>query len=178
MKYRLASHRVECASEDYFIAPNASVIGSVRLGHQASIWFNAVLRADADADADAITIGDDCNVQDGAVLHVDPGFPLTLGKGVTIGHKAMVHGCTIGDYSLVGINAVVLNGARIGSYCVIGANALVTEGMEVPDGSVVMGTPGKIRKMLGDDEKKHLEQLAAHYVVNGKRFREELLLDE
>ncbi len=174
MKYRLGEHRVECASDDYFIAPSASVIGSVRLGHQASIWFNTVLRADGDV----ITIGDDCNVQDGSVLHVDPGFPLTLGKGVTVGHKAMVHGCTVGDYSLIGINAVVLNGARIGKHCVIGANALVTEGMDVPDGSVVMGTPGKIRKILGDDEKKHLEQLAAHYVANAKRFRDELLIDE
>ncbi|TNF34981.1 MAG: gamma carbonic anhydrase family protein [Gammaproteobacteria bacterium] len=174
MKYRLGDRRIECASGDYYIAPNASVIGSVRIGHQASIWFNAVLRADQDV----ITIGDDCNVQDAAVLHVDPGFPLTLGKGVTIGHKAMVHGCTIGDYSLVGINAVVLNGARIGKYCVIGANALVTEGMEVPDGSVVMGTPGKIRKTVSDAERQHLEQLAAHYVANGQRFARELCVDD
>ncbi|HEY9036088.1 MAG TPA: gamma carbonic anhydrase family protein [Pseudomonadales bacterium] len=174
MKYRLGERRIEYASEEYYIAPNATVIGSVRLGHQASIWFNAVLRADQDV----MTIGDACNVQDAAVLHVDPGFPLTLGKGVTVGHKAMVHGCRVGDYSLIGINAVVLNGARIGRYCVIGANALVTEGMEVPDGSVVMGTPGKIKKTLSDAEKKHLEQLAAHYVANAQRFRNELVRDE
>lgn len=170
MMYDLGERKVHFASDDYFVAPGAALIGSVRVGHQASIWFNAVLRADQDV----ITIGDDCNIQDAAVLHVDPGFPLVLGKGVTVGHKAMVHGCTVGDYSLIGINAVVLNGARIGRYCIIGANALVTEGMEVPDGSVVMGTPGKIRKTLSPEERTHLEHMAAHYVDNGRRFRQAL----
>ena len=174
MKYRLGDCRVTCAGDEGFIAPDVAVIGAVHLGERASVWFGAVLRADGDS----ITVGDDCNIQDGAVLHVDPGFPLQLGKGVTVGHKAMVHGCTIGDYSLVGINAVVLNGARIGNYCVIGANALVTEGMDIPDGSVVMGTPGKVRKTLSDEEKQHLENLAAHYVANARRYREELQADE
>ncbi len=170
MIYQLGERRVQFASAEYFIAPNATLVGSIQVGHQASIWFNAVLRADQDS----MVIGDGSNIQDGAVLHVDPGFPLTLGRGVTIGHHAMVHGCTVGDYSLIGIHAVVLNGAKIGKYCVIGANALVTEGMEIPDGSVVMGTPAKIRKTLSPEERIHLEHAANHYIANGQRFRRDL----
>jgi len=170
MFYRLAERQVTFASDDYFIAPNASLIGSVQVGHQASIWFNAVLRGDCEP----IAIGEASNVQDGAVLHADPGFPLTLGRGVTVGHLAMLHGCTVGDYSLIGIHATVLNGARIGRYCVIGAHALVTEGMEVPDGSVVLGTPGRIVRTLAPEQWPALEQAAADYVQNGARYLRDL----
>ena len=145
MLYSLGT-KVPSAGDRGFVAPGAAVIGDVRLEEEVSVWFNAVIRGDNDR----IVVGAGSNVQDGAVLHVDPGFPITLGKGVTVGHKAMLHGCTIGDGTLVGINAVVLNGARIGRNCLIGANALVTEGMEVPDGSLVLGSPGKVRKALDE----------------------------
>ena len=121
--------------------PSASVIGSVVLGHNASVWFNCVLRADNDV----ITVGDNTNVQDASVLHIDEGVPLTLGANVSIGHKVMLHGCSVGDNSLIGINAVVLNHARIGKNCLVGASALVTEGEEIPDGSLVLGIAGKSR---------------------------------
>lgn len=173
MIYRIGERRVEAAGE-YWVAPNASVMGSVRIGHNVSIWFNAVIRADHDL----ITIGDDSNIQDGSVLHVDPGKPLTIGKGVTVGHKVMLHGCIIGDNSLVGINAVILNGARIGRNCVIGANALVTENMEVPDNSLVLGSPGKVVKEISDGQAKGLLASAEHYVENGRRFARELAVDE
>jgi carbonic anhydrase/acetyltransferase-like protein (isoleucine patch superfamily) len=159
--------------ENYFIAESAAVIGNVALGKDVSIWFNAVIRGDSEL----IVIGEDCNIQDGAVLHTDPGYPMTLGKGVTVGHKAMLHGCNVGDYSLVGINAVVLNGAKIGSHCVIGANALVTENMEIPDGSLVMGSPAKIKRNLGFEEQQALELQAQHYVQNGHRFKQGLIED-
>lgn len=172
MKYRLGDSRVRCLGECY-IAPNASLIGDVELGENTSVWFNVVMRADADQ----IVIGADTNVQDGSVLHCDPGFPLTLGKGVTVGHKAMVHGCTVGDYSLIGINAVVLNGAKIGKHCLIGANALVPENMEIPDGSLVVGSPAKIKRQLNEEQRRGLEQSADHYVENGRRFARELCED-
>lgn len=172
MLFELGDRRIEAAG-DYFVAHNATVIGSVRLGVDTSVWFNAVLRADGDV----IEIGDETNIQDGAILHVDPGYPMRLGRGVTVGHKAMLHGCTVGDYSLVGINSVVLNGARIGRYCIIGANALIPEGMEIPDGSLVIGTPGKIKRQLDEDSRRMLELQARHYVNNGRNFRENLRLD-
>ena len=149
-----------------FVASNASVIGNVSMKERSSLWFNAVIRGDNEP----IIIGSESNVQDQAVLHTDPGFPLTIGKGVTVGHKAMIHGCTIGDYSLVGINAVILNGVEIGKYCLIGACALITEGKKIPDRSVVMGIPGKVVKTLSDDECKMLELSAATYVANGQRY--------
>lgn len=122
-------------------------------------------------------IGEDCNIQDGAVLHTAPGYPMTLGKGVTVGHKSILHGCNVGDYSLVGINAVVLNGAKIGSHCVIGANALVTENMQIPDGSLVMGSPAKIKRNLSFEQQQALELQAQHYVQNGHRFKQGLIED-
>jgi carbonic anhydrase/acetyltransferase-like protein (isoleucine patch superfamily) len=121
-----------------------------------------------------ITVGEGSNIQDGSVLHTDPGMPLTIGKGVTIGHKVMLHGCTIGDNSLVGINAVILNGAKIGKNCLIGANALIPEGKEIPDGSLVMGSPGKVVRELNEDAIKGLTMSALGYVANFKRFREGL----
>lgn len=169
MKYRLGNTRVGQHPQSW-IAPNATVIGKVRLDEGASVWFGAVLRGDNEL----IHIGENSNVQDGAVLHTDPGSPLTLGTGVTVGHNAMLHGCTVGDYSLIGINAVVLNGARIGKHCIIGANALIAEGKEIPDGSLVVGSPGKVVRELTEAQKKMLEAGAAHYVQNAKRYAAEL----
>jgi carbonic anhydrase/acetyltransferase-like protein (isoleucine patch superfamily) len=170
MKYSLEDKSVTLVGSGHFIAPGAAIIGDVTLQENATVWFGCVLRGDADH----IEIGAGSNVQDGAVLHVDPGFPLTLGKNVTVGHKAMLHGCTIGDGSLVGINAVVLNGARVGSNCLIGANALVTEGMEIPDGSLVLGSPGKIKAQLSYEQIQGLAYSAEHYVRNGQRYCEYL----
>ncbi len=169
MIYSLGERHVELRG-DNFVADNATVIGSVVLEKNASVWFNTVIRGDNDL----ITIGEDSNVQDGSVLHTDPGVPLTLGKGVTVGHLVMLHGCVIGDYSLIGINAVVLNGAQIGKYCIIGANALIPERAVIPDGSVVMGSPGKVVKQIQDFQRAILEGSAAHYVENAKRYRQAL----
>jgi carbonic anhydrase/acetyltransferase-like protein (isoleucine patch superfamily) len=173
MIYTLGDRRLE-AGENCWIADNATLIGSVVLGNNVSIWFNCVLRADNDL----IRIGDDSNIQDGSVLHIDPGTPLTIGKGVTVGHKVMLHGCEIGDYSLIGINAVVLNRVRIGKNCIIGANALVPEGMEIPDNSLVLGSPAKIVKEISDGQRMMLQMSAMHYVENGKRYARELTPDE
>lgn len=173
MIYSIGSRALELKGENYWIAPNATVIGSVVLGNNATIWFNAVLRADNDT----ITIGDGTNIQDGAVLHVDPGVPLTIGKGVTVGHKVMLHGCTIGDNSLIGINAVVLNRVKIGNNCIIGANSLVPEGMEIPDNSLVMGSPAKVVKEIGDGHKAMITMGGMHYVAHGQHFAKELKPD-
>ncbi|WP_085673398.1 MULTISPECIES: gamma carbonic anhydrase family protein [unclassified Pseudomonas] len=173
MKYRLGDHRVECHPTSW-AAPTATLIGKVRLQARASVWFGAVLRGDNEL----IDIGEDSNVQDGTVMHTDMGSPLTLGKGVTIGHNAMLHGCTVGDYSLIGINAVILNGARIGKHCIIGANALIPEGKEIPDGSLVMGSPGKVVRELTEQQMRMLEASAAHYVHNAERYARELVVDD
>lgn len=170
MMYALAEREIELLGDEHFIADSAQLIGSVVMHNNASVWFNTVIRADNDV----ITIGENSNVQDGSVLHTDPGIPLTLGKGVTVGHKAMLHGCDIGDYTLVGINAVILNGAKIGKHCLIGANTLIPEGMVIPDGSMVIGSPGKVKKELTDNQKKQLELSAAHYVHNFKRYQKDL----
>jgi carbonic anhydrase/acetyltransferase-like protein (isoleucine patch superfamily) len=169
MKYRLGSSHVE-AHADSWVAPNATLVGKVKLEPGASVWFNAVLRGDNEL----IHIGENSNVQDGTVMHTDMGFPLNIGTGVTIGHNAMLHGCTVGDYSLIGINAVILNGARIGKYCIIGANSLIGEGKEIPDGSLVMGSPGKVVRELTEPQKKMLEASAAHYVHNAQRYARDL----
>lgn len=170
MIYQLGEREAEFRGEGHFVAANATVIGSVALEDHSSVWFNAVIRGDNDW----ITIGPESNVQDGAVLHTDPGIKLTLGRGVTVGHKAMLHGCDVGDYSLIGINAVVLNGARIGKHCLIGANALVPEGMEIPDGSLVLGSPATIKRTLDEDQQKYLAYAAQHYVDNAQRYTREL----
>jgi len=163
--YRLEERRVVRHAHT-FVAPNATLIGSVVLHDHASVWFNVVARGDNDP----IVIGTETNVQDGSILHTDAGIPLRLGRGVTVGHKVMLHGCTVEDYALIGINAVVLNGAKIGRYCIIGANSLIAEGKEIPEGSLVMGTPGKVVRQLTDSERKKLEQSAAHYVANAQRY--------
>ncbi|MCY4323940.1 MAG: gamma carbonic anhydrase family protein [Gammaproteobacteria bacterium] len=152
--------------EGCFVAPNATLIGKVRLARDASVWFGAVLRGDTEP----IDLGEGSNVQDQAVLHTDPGFPLAIGKGVTIGHLAMLHGCTIEDSALVGIGAVVLNGARIGEESLVGAGALVTEGKVIPPRSLVVGSPARVIRTLSDAQVAGLKMNAAHYVENGKRY--------
>ncbi|MBK3749351.1 gamma carbonic anhydrase family protein [Stutzerimonas balearica] len=169
MKYRLGQSQVEAHPQSW-VAPNATLIGKVQLDAGASVWFNVVMRGDNEL----IHIGENSNVQDGSVLHTDMGHPLSLGTGVTVGHKAMLHGCVVGDYSLIGINAVILNGVRIGKHCIIGANTLVPEGKEIPDGSLVIGSPGKVVRALTDEQKKMLEASAAHYVQNAQRYARNL----
>lgn len=170
MIYTLGEHQVEIAGDDFFVADSATVLGKVILKNNASVWFGAVLRGDNEL----ITIGENSNIQECAVLHTDPGVPCTVGKNVTVGHQAMLHGCTIGDNSLIGINAVVLNGAKIGNNCLIGANALITENKVIPDGSLVMGAPGKVVKELTPEQQAGLVQSAEHYVQRFKRFKQEL----
>lgn len=156
--------------DEYWIAPNATVIGNVVLKPGASVWFGAVLRGDNDP----ITIGENSNIQDGSVLHTDAGEPLTIGRGVTVGHMAMLHGCEIGDNTLIGIGAVVLGRAKIGRNCLIGANALITEGKVIPDGSLVMGQPGKVVRALEPGQIAALEASAEHYVQNWKRYARDM----
>jgi carbonic anhydrase/acetyltransferase-like protein (isoleucine patch superfamily) len=148
-----------------FVAAGARLIGAVRLGESASVWYNAVLRADGDT----ITVGDRSNVQDSVSVHVDGGLPVTIGRDVSIGHNAVVHGCTIGDGSLIGMGAVVLNGARIGAGCLIAGGAVVLEGADIPDGSLVAGVPGKVRRALTDEERAGLVRNAAAYLVHSER---------
>ena len=154
------------ASGRFWVAPTATLIGRVILRENASVWWGAVLRGDNEP----IVVGENSNVQDGAVLHTDMGSPLTIGREVTVGHLAMLHGCEVGDGSLVGIGAVVLNGARIGRGCLIGAKALIGEGKAIPDGSVVLGSPGRVVRTLDEDAQAGLRAGAAHYVENWRRY--------
>lgn len=155
---------------DAWVADSATVLGNVKMAEGSSVWFAAIIRGDNEL----ISIGARSNIQDASVLHTDMGFPLTIGEGVTVGHQAMLHGCTIGNNSLVGIGATVLNGAVIGENCLIGAHALVTEGKVIPDNSVVMGAPGKIVKEVDEKTMMLLKGSAEVYVANAKRFREGL----
>lgn len=150
-----------------WVAPDASVIGSVVVGKDVGIWFGAVLRGDTET----ITVGAGSNVQEHTIMHTDAGFPLTVGKGCTVGHRALLHGCTIGDNSLIGMGAIILNGAKIGSNCLVGAGALVTEGKEFPDGSLIVGAPAKVVRTLDAASIEALRQSSLHYVANAKRFR-------
>jgi carbonic anhydrase/acetyltransferase-like protein (isoleucine patch superfamily) len=168
--YSLGDRKVEFRGRELFIAENAAVIGSIVLGNQASVWFSVVIRGDAEV----ITIGERTNVQDGSVLHADPGAPLTLGRNVSVGHNAMLHGCTVGDGTLVGINSVVLNHASIGRSTIIGANTLIPEAKVIPDGVLVLGSPGKVVRDLSQDEKDKLLRIADGYVERARRFREQL----
>ena len=167
MLYQLDDRRVVAEDEEYWVADSAVVLGSVVLKKGASVWYNAVLRGDNEL----ITVGENSNVQDCAVLHTDAGIPLTIGNNVTVGHKVALHSCLIGDNSLIGINAVVLTGAKIGKNCLIGANALITEGKEIPDNSMVMGSPGKVVRALSEEEIEGLETSAVHYRENAQRHR-------
>ena len=153
-----------------WIAPNATVIGDVRLGANASVWWNAVLRGDNDP----IHIGADTNIQDGSVLHTDEGVPMHIGSQVTVGHLVMLHGCTIGDGSLIGIGSVILNRAVIGKGCIVGANTLIPEGKVFPDRVLIVGSPGKVIRELSDEDVARLQGSAAHYVANAARYRSDL----
>lgn len=151
---------------EYWIAPNAQVMGNVKLEKNASVWFGAVLRGDNEL----ISIGENSNVQDGSVLHTDPGSPLTIERDVTIGHLVMLHGCSIGAGSLVGIGSIILNNTRIGKGCLIGANTLIAEGKEIPDYSMVLGAPGKVIRTLDKETAEALRLSSDHYVQNWKRY--------
>lgn len=159
---------------DTWVAPDANVIGQVVMEAGSSVWFGTTIRADHEQ----ILIGEGSNIQENCVMHVDPGFPMTIGTNCTIGHKVMLHGCMIGDNSLIGMGATVLNGAKIGKNCLIGAGALITEGKEIPEGSVVMGAPGRVVKQLDDKAKKILASSASHYHKNMVIFREQLKVVE
>lgn len=167
--YQLGEHAPDIDPSAY-ITDSANVIGKARVEANASIWFNVTLRGDNEL----ITIGENSNVQEGAVLHTDPGYPLTIGKNVTVGHQAMLHGCTIGDGSLVGIQAVILNGAKIGKNCLVGAGALVTEGKEFPDNSLILGSPAKAVRMLTENDIARLQFGTAVYVKRAQQFKQEL----
>ena len=155
-----------------WIAPTAIIIGNVELGENAGIWFGTVIRGDNEL----ISIGDDSNIQEGCTLHTDPGFPVKIGRRCTIGHNAIVHGCEIGDNSLIGMGATVLNGAKIGKNCLIGAGALVAEGKEIPDNSLALGMPAKVVRELDENAIRGLTASAEHYVLNAKRFASDLEL--
>lgn len=157
--------------DEYWIAPTAAVMGNVILKKNSSIWWGAVLRGDNDP----IVVGEGSNIQDGSICHTDHGSPLTIGANVTVGHMVMLHGCEIGDGSLVGIGSIVLNGAKIGKNCLIGANCLITEGKEIPDNSLVMGAPGKVVRELSPEQAARVAMGSAHYVENWKRYRRELV---
>lgn len=154
-------------ADSNWVAPDATLIGNVSVGRNAGVWFGVVIRGDNEP----IVIGADTNVQEHAIMHTDPGFPLTIGEGCTIGHRALLHGCTVGDNSLIGMGAIVLNGARIGRNSLVGAGALVTEGKEFPDNSLIVGSPAKAIRTLDDAAVARLRASAAHYVANGKRFK-------
>ncbi|RWQ29597.1 MAG: gamma carbonic anhydrase family protein [Mesorhizobium sp.] len=154
-------------ADSNWIAPDATLIGDIRVGRNAGFWFGVVIRGDNEP----IVIGADTNVQEHTVMHTDVGFPLTIGQGCTIGHRALLHGCTIGDNSLIGMGAIVLNGAKIGKNSLVGAGALVTEGKEFPDNSLIIGSPARLVRALDDAAVAGLRASAAHYVANGKRFK-------
>lgn len=150
-----------------FVADSAQVVGRVTLSEGSSVWFNTVIRADNEP----MTIGAGSNIQDGSVLHSDTGFPLSVGERVTVGHQVVLHGCTVGDESLIGIGAVVLNGAKIGKHCLVGAGSLVTEGKEFPDGSMILGSPAKVVRQLTPEQIDGLRRSAQHYIANAQRFQ-------
>jgi len=171
MLYRLGATSPETADPRHWVAPNAVLIGKVRLERDASVWFGAVLRGDNEL----ITVGEGSNVQDGCVLHTDPGYPLVIGPHVTVGHMAMLHGCEIGEGSLIGIGAVILNGAKIGRNCLIGAKALIAENKVMPDNSLVMGMPGKVVGEVRSEQAERMRAGAARYVQNWQRYVAELV---
>lgn len=164
--YELDGQKPQLPDGFYWVAPNATVIGRVTIGLEASVWFGTVIRGDNEQ----IDIGAGSNIQENCMVHTDPGFPISIGMGCSIGHKAMIHGCTIGDNSLIGMSATVLNGAVIGKNCLIGAGALIPSGKVIPDNSLVMGMPGKVVKELDEAGIQELRRAADHYVENAKRF--------
>ena len=168
--FSIGERRPELRGGQHFIAYDATLVGSIILEASVSVWFKVVIRAENDQ----VAIGEGCNIQDGSVLHVDPGYPMQLARRVTIGHKVMLHGCTIGEGTLVGINSVVMNGARIGRNTLIGANTLIAEGKEIPDGVLVLGSPGKVVRDLKPEEKDYLLKIAQGYVERGAWYNREL----
>lgn len=172
MIYSLGDKTMQAADDDYYVAPGAQVIGSVRFGRGVSIWFNCVVRADNDW----IDLGDGTNIQDGTIIHTDEGVPVTLGSNVSVGHRALLHGCTVGDTTLIANGAIVLDRASIGRQCLIAAGALVPPGKIIPDRSVVMGVPGKIVREVNDQDLEMNRYIAEHYRARGKYYRRELLL--
>jgi carbonic anhydrase/acetyltransferase-like protein (isoleucine patch superfamily) len=170
MIYTLGERRIETVGNEYYIAPSADVIGTVRLGRWASVWFGAVLRGDNDW----IEIGDGTNVQDGTIMHTDAGIPLVVGPNCTIGHRAFLHACTVGEYSMIANGAMVLDGAKIGNYTVVAAGAFVPPRKVIPDGVVVMGSPAKVVREITEKDREMLLRGAGHYVENAKRFRAQL----
>jgi len=167
MIYDLGEDRVQTSGDDYYVAPNSAVIGKVVLGRDVSIWFNVVLRADNDL----IEIGERSNVQDGSVFHIDAGSPVILGAGVSVGHSATVHGCRVGDGTLIGMGATILSDAVIGKQCIVGAGALITEHKEFPDRSLIIGAPARRMREVRDDEIVELERIVANYVERGKYYK-------
>ena len=174
MKFALGDTRLVTDGDDYWIAPTAVVIGHVRLARNASVWWNTVLRGDNEP----ITIGENSNVQDGSVLHTDPGYPLILAANVTVGHMVMLHGCEIGEGSLIGIGSVILNGTRIGRNCLIGANTFIPERKTIPDDSLVIGAPGKVVRKVSAEQRAGMQRDAALYVANWKRYKAELKAED
>ena len=170
MIYSLGDKQLNKDNLDFWVAPNAVVIGDVSLKKNASVWFGSVLRGDNDP----IILGENSNIQDNSVCHTDDGMPLIIGDNVTVGHKVILHSCTVGDNSLIGMGSTVLNKAKIGNNCLVGANALVTEGKEFPDNSLIVGSPAKVKRELTDMEKKIIELSALHYVENMKKFIDNL----
>jgi carbonic anhydrase/acetyltransferase-like protein (isoleucine patch superfamily) len=168
--FSLGERRVRLRGAHHYIAYDATLVGDITLESDASVWFKVVIRAENDR----VLIGEGTNIQDGSVLHVDPGYPMTLGRMVTIGHKVMLHGCTVGEGSLIGINSVVMNGARIGKNSLIGANTLIAEGKEIPEGVLVLGSPGKVVRDLRQEEKDYLLGIARGYVERGRYYNENL----
>jgi len=167
--YRLGDKQPQ-VGDNAWIAPNATVIGNVHLGANASIWWNATVRGDNDP----IHIGDNSNIQDGSVLHTDEGVPMRIGNNVTVGHLVMLHGCIVGDGSLIGIGSVILNRAVIGKGCIVGANTLIPEGKVFPDRVLIVGSPGKVIRELTDDDVTKLKKAAEHYVTNARRYSDSL----
>ena len=168
MMYALGDQSPELLGEGHFVAHNATIIGTVRLHDHASVWFNCVLRGDNDW----LSIGERSNIQDGCVLHTDAGIELVVGNGVTVGHKVMLHGCRVGNNSLVGIGSTVLNGAVIGDNCIVGANSLLTENKEFPDRSLIVGSPAQVVRELSAEEIGYITMSADHYVANAARYRD------
>ena len=171
MIYSLSDKQLNRDNLDFWVAPNAAVIGDVTLKKNASVWFGAILRGDNDP----IILGANSNIQDNSVCHTDDGMPLAIGDNVTVGHKVILHSCTIGNNSLIGMGSTVLNKAKIGNNCLVGANSLVTEEKEFPDNSLIVGSPAKVKRELTDMEKKIIELSSLHYVENMKRYKKDLL---
>lgn len=168
--YSFGNLKVQLQGDHHFVAHDATLVGSIILENEVNIWFGVVIRADNDQ----VHIGAATNIQDGSVLHCDAGFPLTIGRNVTVGHKVMLHGCSIGDGALIGINSVILNGAKIGAGSLVGANSLVAEGKEIPPGVLVVGTPAQVKRDLKPEEIAGLLKISAGYVERSKRFKAEL----